>query len=343
MKKYCYIWVLLQVILVPFRAYSQTQESYDEILVRANKYYEEGNFSDAITEATSCNMKGASTSNRWKAQRLLAMTYLADGQAKMARAAAEEMLELNPTYVPSKLKDPTELVKLLNSIKVIPKFSLGMGVSIGSNTTFTEVDKSYVVADYLKTYTGKNAYQVGLTFGYSFNPKISVDLCLNASQKSYNIQYGFSDWNVAVSEKLTYMDVPLQLKYTFRPYHRFRFFFQGGAYAGYLLVCKNSLSSSNEIQHANYELKNLNSASRRNLINYGLVGGIGLTYKTGQGHVFLQANYFRSFSNITKENTRYDNNELLFTYYYLDDNIKLHNMAVSIGYSFYMNYKVVRK
>lgn len=333
---------LLFVLTISFTAFSQPKESYTEVLVRANKMYEQGNFADAIALATSCTTADATVSDRWKAQRLLAMTYLADGQTDKARQSAENMLELNPTYKPSYLNDPTELIRLLKSITVIPKFSLGLALSLGTNTVFPEIPKGYSLSNYQKTYSSQSSFQFGLSLGYTLNTHMAIDLGLYASQKAYAISYEVTNWNVEVSERLTYMDFPVMFKYTIFPEKRMRLYTQAGVYAGYLLFSGNDFSSTHTPDNKKYELTDLNSAPRRNTYNLGLAGGIGVAYKTGRGHLFLQANYFNSFSNITNDETRYKYSDLTYTYFYADDDVILHNLAISLGYSFYMSYKVIR-
>lgn len=342
MKKYKPVLIFMFIQFLLSGLLAQPKEPFAEILLRANKLYEEGQFTEAIELATSCSMDEATLSDRWKAQRLLAMTYLADGQTDKARQAAENMLELNPTYKPNYLKDPTELINLLKSITVIPKFSLGLALSLGTNTTFPEISKGYVLADYYKTYTAKNSFQFGLSVDYSLNARMAVNAGLYASQKAYTITYEIPNRSMSVSEKLTYLDLPCLFRYSFSPMKRLRYYVQGGAFAGYLLYSGNDFSTTYAPANQTNELKNLNSDSRRNNLNYGLAGGLGLSYKMGQGHVFIQANYFYSMSNITQTDTRYKYNDLLYTYFYADDDIFLHNLAISVGYSFFMNYKVIR-
>lgn len=334
-------WFFLLFPLLP--AHAQSDESFAEILVKANKAYENGNFSEAISLATSCSIEKALLSDQWKVQRLLTIIYLADGQSDAARSSAEKMLQLNPTYKPNYLKDPAELIKLLKSITVIPKFSLGLALSLGTNSTFPEITKGFVLSDYNKTYTSKNSFQFGLSSGYTLSEHLSIDLGCLATRKTYQIDYALTNWSVTVDEKLTYLDFPLMLKYLLYPRKRWHLTLQGGLYAGFLLFSENNFKAIFTPLNKSYELSNINSANRRNLINYGLVGGVGGTYKIKEGDVYLQVNYYKSMANITDEVSRYTYNELVYNYFYEDDDMKLNNLSVSIGYAFYLNYKILQK
>ncbi len=327
--------------VIPMEA--QNPNLYGEMLIKAEKEYELGNLSEAESIIKSLDYEHAEISDQWKTQRLLAMIYITDNRQDEARVAAENMLELNPKYKPNYLKDPTELVKLLNNITIIPKFSLGLAFSIGSNTTFPQVTKTYTIADYDKTYTSKSGFQFGLTTGYALTQTSAIESGLYITQKSYDLSYGLYNWNMEVNENLTYLELPLTFKYSPSQKRRLRLFIQGGAYVGYLLFSNNDFKTSNITNGLTFEIANLNSKDRRNEFNFGIVTGLGLNYKLGEGNLFLQVNYYKSFSNITKETSRYNSNDLLFTYYYIDDDIILNNITFNIGYTFYMNYKIIRK
>jgi hypothetical protein len=325
---------------------SNTLKSQDCLssLYRANKLLDAGRAKECMDLITPCSKKINPISVRWQAYRLMSIAYILLGQTDSAKVVAESMLDINPTYKPNLLRDPKDFINLLNSVVVIPKFTLGLAVSVGTNTTFASVPKSYAVADYKKTYSTSNySFQLGTNFGIYLNPKLAIEFGVYATGKQYSIDYNFSNWKVYIKERLTYLDVPLTCKYVFSNLGRTRLFIQGGAFAGYLLYSANDFYSNfNSSQQVN-KLSNLNSLDRRNKLNYGFTAGLGMFYKVRNGHLSLQANYFGSLRQINQASQRYAYTEQMFTYFYVDDDIILHNLAVSIGYSVNMNYKVYRK
>ena len=70
----------------------------------------------------------------------------------------------------------------------------------------------------------------------------------------------------------------------------------------------------------------------RSKINYGLIGSLGVKYKVKAGYWFLDAGYSHSLSSAVNPEDRYSNSELLYEYHYVDDNFKVSNIFVSIGY-----------
>lgn len=317
--------------------------SYAEILYEANKLYEAGNFTDAIEKVNSCSLKKVSQAEKWKAYRLLALCYIEDNQIEFAQKAAKNMLSINPTYKPNVLKDPTELITLLKKLKVIPKFSLGLAFSLGSNITFPSINKSYVVSDYKKTYTSKNNLLFGVSLGYNFNEKIGLDIGLQSSNKSYEIDFAFNSYKVNYKEDLSYLNIPIGLKYNFKNFNKIELQINAGGYFGYLLFARNNIKLNYFQTNTEYEILDLNAISRRNKTDYGGYIGLGISYPIKFGKIHLQSNYFHSLTNITNEENRYKYKELIFNYFYIDDDIILNNLTINAGISFYINYKVLNK
>lgn len=331
---------LVSFLFLLFFWSSLKAQSCLENLYTANKLLDAGNTNGCLSLVLQCSNKNNDESIRWQAYRLMSIAYLLKGNTDSSKIASENMLDINPTYQPNLLKDPKEFINQLKSIVIIPKFTFGMAVSLGTNTTFVDIINGYVVSDYNKTYTTRSSFQFGTNIGFYLTPKLALDMGLLATRKSYYINYKFSNWKVGINERLTYLDVPLTMKYILRPQKRLRFFVQGGIFGGYLLYSSNDFKSKYTNQEQEYNLTKLNSLDRRTRFNLGITGGLGAYFNLNTGFVSLQANYYHSFSNITNTNKRYDYTEQIYTYYYVDDDIILHNLAVSVGYSHNLNYKV---
>ena len=144
-----------------------------------------------------------------------------------------------------------------------------------------------------------------------------------------------------MDENLTYINLPIALRYMPELNFAVKPYIQLGGYAGYMVFANNNFYANYKPSNESYSAINLNSTDRRNRLDLGVVGAIGFNYKVGAGQAFLQASYFNSLRNAVDENTRYSNKQLVYSYYYVDDNFKLNNLAIGIGYSFFINYKVL--
>ncbi|MBI1307419.1 MAG: outer membrane beta-barrel protein [Bacteroidetes bacterium] len=323
---------------------AQVAKEYSDVVERAGLLYDQGKLQECLTLCRTVNLDSADVGAQWKVNRLMAIVFLANQQNDSAKKYAEKMLDINPTYTPSYLKDPTDLIKLLGTIEVIPKFSLGGAVSLGSTTTFPIIKTGYVISDYTKTYQSKNSFQFGLSGEYLLKSKLGLNLSLLASQKSFQINYDFDNWKNQAQEKLTYIDLPVAVSYYLRSNRKVKVYFQGGIFGGCLLFSNNNFTSEYLPDHSISEYHGLDATNRRYRLNFGMVGGAGVSIlgKKKKGHVFLQASYFHSFAPLVKSDTRYKYSELLYSHFYVDDDFKLDNLSVCIGYSFHLNYKVLR-
>ncbi|MDP1726254.1 MAG: porin family protein [Bacteroidota bacterium] len=317
------------------------QETCTEKLYRANNLYEKGKINEAIEIAKTC-AEGGSTSDKWQAYRLLALSYLVNNQPRDARKAAEKMLEINPTYKPSSLKDPTDLIRLIKSVKIIPKFTMGMAATVGGNITYPDITGTYNGADYIKIYTSERSWQLGVLLGYNMNEIISINSGLMSSSKIYNISYKIADWNIKVKESLTYLGIPLFARFVSKPLYKFRGFVDAGAYTGKLLSATSDFLRSNSVSNESFATNNLNSEQRTNNWEYGLFYGGGVMYNLGQVNIALDVRYYLSYANITNEDNRYENESLFYNYYFIDDNLRLDNLAVSLSLIYNVNYKVIK-
>ncbi len=87
---------------------------------------------------------------------------------------------------------------------------------------------------------------------------------------------------------------------------------------------------------------NLDASNRRNQWTSGAVVGAGMSYRWGNGNFSLETKYFHSMANITNGAERFKNPSLFYGFYFLDDDLRLNNLAIAVGYSFFLNYKVIK-
>lgn len=331
------------LVLAFFSVVSSTlAQTCQEALEQAQTQYEQGQVNEALKLLEACD--GSSDINQlWKNYRLKAMCHLANNDEAEARKAAVKMLEINPKYKGQEYSDPSDLIDLINSITVIPKFSLGMALSAGSNSSFPRIIDVYSLGDFSKQYKGRSRFQFGFSTNYQLNKSFGLQSGLFISPKSYQIDYKVNNWQFMANETLTYVQIPFSLKYYPRTAMRLRPYAQLGAYASYMLKADHNLRGDNTITEEHIELLHTSSLDRRTRGDGGLILGLGANYRLGEGHLSIHANYHYSSININNDENRYDNNDVLYTFYYLEDDLSLSYFNLGIGYSLYINYKVLNQ
>lgn len=340
-RKVIFTTVLLTLLQLPMVLTGQNQCL--ENLITANKLLESGKINECIALVKPCSAPENEISIRSNAYRLMAISWLQLNNRDSALKSATSMLTLNPTYKPSVLKDPAEFIKLLSSIQVIPKFSIGLAFSAGTNFAIPAVENSYIVSDYRKTYTSANGLQFGTWIGFYITPKVQIELGLISTTKKFSIDFSPYNWEVNVKENNTYLDIPLNINYYTKITTRFNLITTAGLYGGYMLYGYNDFKSTYLPNNTSFELYQLNIINRRNRWNHGITGGLGFQYKLKHGMVSVKADYYYSNVNIVKTADRWKYTDQIYTYYYVDDDIKLQNLCFRIGYTYFMNYRVYQK
>lgn len=321
------------------------QESCGEKLYNANILFEKGKIDEAIELAKPCTIQG-NEAEQWQSYHLLALAYLAQKDYTKARKTAEKMRELNPNYVPSISKDPPELVRLLESVKIMPKLTMGLATFFGRLVSYPEIVETYNGAAYDKNYSSKSSWQSGIILGYSLNPILAIQSGFIVSNKKYGINYAFENHKINAIEKLTYLNLPVYGRFKTEEKKNIRLFADLGIYTGWLLQANSdfkitTLAFDNTV--IENEINNLDSKDRRNNWEYGAIMGAGLSYNLGKTLLTLDARYYwASFYNLSKAQKRYSNNELFYNYYYLDDDIRINNLAISMSFLYPISYKVIQ-
>jgi hypothetical protein len=330
---------LMLIAIIFFNAVVIAQNCSDK-LEKAQLMYEKGQFGELIKLIEPC-ATSSDRNEQWKTFRLLALAHLANNEHEKAREDARNLLKLNPTYKSNKLNDPSDLTKLLNSIPIIPKISLGLAFSIGTNSTIPKINDVYMITDQVKRYEGKNSFQFGISGQYQINKIFAIDATLMVSSKKYQMDYSFGNWALNMDESLTYVNLPLELRYYPKINSPIKPYVQLGGYLGYLVSAENNFYANYKPGDESYSLENISSLERRNRLDAGVVGALGANYKIGAGQLFVQASYFYSMRKAVNSQERYNNKQLVYSYYYIDDDFTLSNLAVGIGYSLFINYKVL--
>ncbi len=315
-------------------------QNCQEKIESASKMIDNGQFNESIQAVRNC--AGIGNSERWQALRITSIAYILLNNPDSAKVYAKKMLNLNPLYQPNVLKDPKVFILMIHQINIIPKFTVGLAFTIGGNITIPEVTGSYIPAEYTKKYKNGSSYQMGLLAAYNINNKLAIEANIIANSKTYEMSYTLSTLNIGIKESFRSLDIPLMLRYTFRPNKRFRYYVKAGGYSSILLNSFNDFSRTNSANSESLQYARFNSSARRNTLQWGVVAGTGIVYKVKQGHIHFDVSYYHGLTNITKGAVRYDYLNLLYDMYYLDDDIKLRNIAFSIGYNYYINYKTVK-
>lgn len=331
---------LIFFLFLGFKGYAQTKD--EVMLLEAASKYNRGAFTEVIDITDEIQDSGR-TSIIFQKYRLRALSQIAFAENEAALESVKQMLEINPTYKFNPITDPDELNLLLKRLKVIPKLNLGLSISIGSNTTYAKVVELYNVSRAPKIYTSNNTRVISIDGGYNFNNRSGIGISLVNAEKEYSVDYQVNDFNINLTERLSYIDFPVYYKLKLYEIDKISFIAHVGGYIGYLYRANNQISSLNAQSNSMHEIRSFSAVKRKSKWNFGGVLGGSVLYDFRKGSLVLNCMYYNGFHNTTNTNVRYSNPQLLHDFYYVDDDLRLNNLSISLGYIINLNYQIERK
>lgn len=327
--------MLLIFISGIWNAAAQT-DSCITYLKTANSNYDQRDFDGAIkllqAALSKCNLDKA---DKIQAHKLLALSFLGIDNLEGADKEAEAIIKINPNYSPDKFKDEPKYSALFEKFKPVPVFRIGM--CAGINKTMIDVKQTYSIvhddnAPDLGEYKGRTGFQLGLQAEYRAYKNLWVEAAglFRQSQFEHTL-FDVEGTSINYSEKLSYMDVPVSLKYYF-PVKEFGPYLEAGAAFSFLTGALGTTSRD--------DLKDIvNRTDYRNNSAVGYFGGVGVAYKLKGFNVFLNFRYSFYPDNVNKEGTRYADLTNVFKYYYIDDDFRMDNWQLKAGLQYSLWYK----
>ena len=343
-----FICFFFALTTLPF--YAKAQKDCALTLKEAQKNYETGLLEKIPLMLGPCIKNGFAKEEKLQALRLIILTNLFEDNAIQADENMEKLLKIEPEYEVNDAVDPIEFINLLNSFQTNPVYTFG--VTGGLNFSKIRVFETFGTADvvnspgvYLSNGVG---YQVSVTASRHIISGLSVNLDIFFSGKKYEYS-NTSDaqyYSLSFQENQTWMGFPLSLTYDFLQSKKLSPYIQFGAVYSYLLSAKSTVirtyndNSSADVTGAVIDVQLL-----RNSWNFWLSGGIGVKYRVKKGMFLINFTYLRGMQNMVDKSARYSNEELLYKYYYIDDDFTMDNYMISVGflYSIYQPKKLKQK
>jgi len=338
MKKLVIIFSAVFLIgLISTETSRAQSDSCAVILKSASMGYDQGDYDGSIKLLQSA-LSGCKLDKNEKIQanKLLIMSYLKVDNLEAADKTAGDIVKIDPYYKPDKFKDDPKLSALFDKYQPTPVFR--MGFSTGINSTSIDVVDTYSIvhddadAADLATYNSKTGFQLGLTAEYRIFNNLWIQLEGLYRQSSYeHLLDSVEGTTINYSEKLSYFDVPLSVRYyimdnTFAPY------VEAGATFSFMT---NALSTTERDDQKDI----VNRTDYRNTFMTGFFGGAGVAYKMKGISLFaaFRYNYYSDYVN--KEGTRYADQTNVFKYYYIDDDFRMDNWQINAGISYVLSYR----
>ncbi|MBN2682428.1 MAG: PorT family protein [Bacteroidales bacterium] len=321
-----------------------SQQNCAVILKEAEKMFDNGVIEDVPSLLNDCLKNGFSKDEKLRAYRLIIISFLFDDNKEEAEAFMLELLKLEPEYEVNKVVDPSEFVSLMEKFRTLPLYSFGVfGGTNYSNINPTEFYGVHNVTKRGYDFSSGMGYQFGIRFNrYLINHvELSTEFSINQSTFEYSDSV-FSFAVVTFDEKQTKLSLPLSITYQFeinkiKPYIRLGF---NNSYN--LNVFGTSIRKYIDNSHRDITGSDVELTQYRNRYSASALAAIGTKYKIKRGDLFFEIRYLHGLTNQTKVENRYTSPELIYKYFYIDNDFTLNNLLLSFGYT-YSFYKPMLK
>lgn len=210
---------------------------------------------------------------------------------------------------------------------------------------------------------------LGFRFGGQLTYAFTKNIALTTIFSSSSLRFSYTDqlfWQDAPVPNVNllirternsfhianYLDIPLMLRYQFLPKQNFKpYLLLGGYYSRRLIASKEvsiqefpsvTIDGVKQDLFGNSSNVNVEITDLLNPTDYGIMAGIGTTYAYQYFRFSLSATYRYGLNNIINPDKRYNNQELVFGYHDIFDNLRLNQLNFQFGVS-YVTYKAFRR
>ena len=312
-------------------------------LNEAEDKYEQGRLYEVPDLIRSCLKDGFSQEEKIRAYRLLTLSYLFLDYYEEADTAYLNLLKLSPEYSTNDELDPMEIINHHQKFTTEPIYYLTIG-KLGLNFSQANVLLDYSLS---QSFNNSEKYSTVLGFHAGFGAEMVIyeNLHLSGefflSRKSLRLtdsHWDFYKTNLDINH--TEIELPLMLKYNILKGNVIPFASAGISPS--LLVESNIQNIEGVYKSADEEfplqtLPEINTAKFKNHFNYSLLLGGGINYKVGLNYLVFEARYSIGMLNVsdTKNRWREDFMEaynLKFPSGYVDDDFKINNLSILVGF-----------
>ena len=305
------------------------QSDCELTLLRAQEEFDAGRFYSVPEILKSCLEKNQNRDWEQRAHLLLAETYLLLEESDKADESYLNVLQADPEFATDESRDPIDLVYLSKKFTATPIISF-YG-KVGINTSFINVLHDVRISpqgDVKEQYSARAGWQGGVGAQYHYTDHLNFGGEVNYIFSSYRHRsrgvFQDGNYNIDFTEKQTWFNIPLLARYTW-PVSTLEPYVYGGAFVNILLA-----STADIVINSNIESPVINTIEMRNRINHGLLLGGGFRYKWKLRYLFGEVRYNLGLSNLANPQHRY--NEINQSWPYVDDDFRLNNLSVNIGY-----------
>ncbi|MEO8472160.1 MAG: hypothetical protein ABI477_08200 [Chryseolinea sp.] len=347
--------ILILFLLIGIAIRGVCQDECELILTQATDEFNAGHLYGIPAMLKECLDKNQNREWRQRANLLLSETYLLLEDPLGAEQSYLNVLRANPEFITDETRDPIDLVYLSRKFTATPIFAFH--AFVGPNASPVRVihdvrigGEAFTTEKYRMRIGGQVG--VGMDFNYNDNLSASVDagVQLTSFKHTTNSLFGEGKDILDFVDHQTWVNVPFSLKYS-ESEGKIRKYVYTGYSFNFLLAdradvdVKNRDSnndtdqnsgagsqSANELTSFDKSISNISMKQNRSGANGAFFLGGGLKYKVKLDFFYIDLRYSLGLRNIVNVRNRFDSVVDGLPFPYVDDDFRMDNLAISIGY-----------
>lgn len=307
----------------------------------ARSTYDQGRLHELALLIAPClketGVNGFSKQERVEAYKLLTMGYIYLEEPKKADSCMLLLLQTDSYFKPNKNLDPQEFLGLYSTFRTNPIFRLGL--KAGAAASQPNVNQSNFTNDGASEY--KNRF--GVVFGAFMEVPFLKKLTFNPEIYFLNRQFEFGN-SIAIiqtpmQETQNWVSVPLSIQYEFLKNQfeddkaRICPYVSLGAQIDYLIGGAIDITTERQ-DYAPVAPKTIDIKSLRNATNFSAIGSVGGKMKLGPGLLIAEARFTYGFTNVSKSESIFANQDLVFSNYMADGVYTINALSITVGYGY---------
>ena len=327
------IKTFLVILLVCVGFVSEAQEDW---LLKAQKMYDLGKI-EKIHDYLTPFLPKASKAELISAYRLLILTNIYEKKNNDADSLMNVLLNFENEYTLQSSDSIGEFADLYNSYRTNPKygFSFVFGYITPQVTPLKNYGTNNLLENNYKYSSNSLSFNVGLNFTYYLYKDVSLDAGLIFTLLNYKNKLNLNEvMSLDFAETQSILTLPISLRYSYT-YKKIKPFILTGFSVNKLLS-----SSAQVSRHFNGDISPavtgpvVDITNSRASYSYALNLGLGFEYKIKHALLGFQVNYSYALNSAVTPDSRYANPDLIYKYYYVDNDFKIDFFSVSFRYTY---------
>lgn len=327
--------VLFFLLLIMYGwTYGQTSVPTPAQTLRlARATYEQGRLHEIPTQLSDTVLVRMTKQEKVEAYKILCLSYIYLEEPGKADGSMLNILNTDPYFQINPAVDPAEFVALYNTFRTRPIYRIG--ANLGVNASQPNLN-SVLTTD---GGSGEYKFKIGIQFGVTGELPISELLTLHGDlmyqQKKFELSttkdQGDGELNETIAlETQTWLALPITLQYNFLK-SKLNPYIALGASMDVLLNSSLSAERTREGE-TSVEEKNFDIKDQRNAFNLSGVAAVGGKYRIAGGYLIAEVRYIYGFSDVSNEETFYENQDLALTYGLPNAIFKVNSLSFSLTY-----------